>query len=183
MPVAIPGRPDWSCPGYWLEKTRAPLALTYILRIARRKGCAPVYIAHAASFSPPSFADSAGLPQSLSNRSARSTTLPRAKQTFIILRTCRLSRRACVNVPPWGCGEIPASPQTDVLYRAAASSRKLRPEKNGGSAPLKVLVDQDLNRLKVPVWEVLETLLARSDGLVGGLEVLDRLDEVVVILL
>ena len=48
---------------------------------------------------------------------------------------------------------------------------------------MKVLVDQDLNRLKVPVWEVFETLLARSDGLVGGLEILDRLDEVVVILL
>ncbi len=55
--------------------------------------------------------------------------------------------------------------------------------KKEGLTPLKVVLDQDLNRLEVPVREVFKALLAGGNGFVGGLIILDGFDQVVVILL
>ena len=78
-----------------------------------------------------------------------------------------------------GCGDLPAlSP-----HRANGSSVKETVQRTDErSAAFKVVLDEGLDGLKMPVREVLESFFTGRDGFVGRAKGLDGFDQVIVIL-
>ena len=78
-----------------------------------------------------------------------------------------------------GCGDLPAlSPHRANGSRVEETSQRT----DERSAAFKVVLDEGLDGLKMPVREVLESFFTGRDGFVGRAKGLDGFDQVIVIL-